>query len=187
MSPSTTVVTLLAQIDATLSAAAANQDLPIHAIDESLRPLRDGRPIIQTAISLNQAPLAAVDGSVFQSDELEVGKVWEERCKSALEISISMSVTDGRLAAAVEYAQELFDKRTIERACDWWTTLFSAMVKTQSSKVSRLPILTDANKQSVIREFNDGSFSCTQSRRIDGHIRELCGAGTRCSSCSGRS
>jgi non-ribosomal peptide synthetase component F len=41
------------------------------------------------------------------------------------------------------------------------------MVETPSAKLSRLPILTDANKQSVIREFNDGSFSCSESFRID--------------------
>jgi len=166
ISPSTTVSALLAQVDSTLSAAALNQDVPIHAVSEALRTLRGGRPIIQTAISLSQS-LDTAAGDAFASGELAVTRVWEERCESPLEIAISLSQAGGKLVAIVEYAQELFEKHTIERVSEWWISLFSAMVKAPGSKVSRLPMLTAAGRTSVISEFNNGCFSCMPQHRID--------------------
>lgn len=167
ISPSTTVAALLAQVDATLSAAAANKDVPIQAVEESLRPLRDGRPIFQTAISLSQTSLDAAIGDAFASGGLEVVRVWAERCGSTLEISIWLSLAAGRLVAAVEYARELFEERTIERVCGWWVSLFSAMVRTSDSKVSRLSMLTAADRKTVISEFNSTHSLCLQPQRID--------------------
>lgn len=165
--PSTTVSALLAQVDDTLSAATANKDIPIHAVDQSLRPLRDGRPVIQTALSLSQTSLEAAVGGAFASGELEVARVWEERCQSMLEVSISLLIVGGRLMAVVEYARELFEKRTIERVCGWWISLFSAMVETPGLTVSQLPMLTASERESVITEFNRTCSSSLQPQRID--------------------
>lgn len=167
ISPSTTVARLLAQVDATLSAAVANQDLPIHAIGESLRSLRDGRPIIQTALSLSQTSLDAAIGGAFAFGDLEVAKVWEERCKSKLEISIAISRANGELVADFEYAEELFERSTVERVCAWWTSLCSALVNAPGFKVSRLPMMATAARESVVRDFNNEYFSCLKTQRID--------------------
>lgn len=165
--PTATVLVLLSQIEAALCVAAANRDVPFHAIEESIRPLRDCRPIIQTALSLDQTSLEAAAGAAFPFGEIEVGKVWEARCGSTLELSVSVSPVEGQLVAVCEYAQELFDRSTIERVCRWWISLLCAMVNTPTSPVGRLTMLTAPERQCVISEFNHGGVAPLASQRID--------------------
>lgn len=167
ISPNATIATLLARIDASLTTALANRDVPMHAIADSLRPLRCGRPIVQTTISLEQRGLETVARGSLTSGDLKVGRVWQERCESALELSLSMWPANGRLVGVVEYAQDLFEERTVARVCDWLSATLSAMVDAPGSRANRLSVLSTAEWRSVVFEFNDSPLHPAPPQRID--------------------
>jgi non-ribosomal peptide synthetase component F len=167
VSPTIGVTTLLARVEAALAAAVSRQDVPTHAICEALRPLRDGRPIIQAAISLNQTSVYALTGVPFHSGGITIGRVWEERCESTLEISMVLSQWGGRLFAVCEYAKELFEGSTIERVCHWWMALLKSMVDAPRASVARLTMLNHAERQCVVSEFNNGGWPLLEPQRID--------------------
>ncbi|WP_175597081.1 condensation domain-containing protein [Peristeroidobacter soli] len=162
VAPAITTATLLAKIDAALTMASSRRDVPIQAIAESLRALRDGRPIVQTAIALSEISSEEFVGVTFPSIGIGVGRVWQERCECTLEISLALWPHRGRLIAVCEYAKELFQKGTIERVCHWWIALFEAMTRTPRTNVARLTMLTPSEHRLVISEFNNG-----EGRRLE--------------------
>lgn len=155
ISASTTTGMLLKQIDSAFLAAAAHQDVPIDCIADALRPLREGRPIFQSAITLSETALHARAGMDFAPGELQVREITEARSQSGLDIAISLSLEGEAMTGVVEYAAELFEERTIDRICKWWTVLLSAMAGTPEVPVSQLPMLTAAERYAVLSEFNN--------------------------------
>ena len=74
--------------------------------------------------------------------------------------------TDGRLEGRIEYAQDLFDRETVGRMCGHYARLVEAIVENPEARIGQLPLLTDAERQQIVVEWNQTHTHPLQSRCI---------------------
>ena len=59
------------------------------------------------------------------------------------------------IAASFEYNTDLFDQATIERMIGHFQTLLEGIVANPDAAISGLPLLTEAERQQLLVEWND--------------------------------
>ena len=143
-----TFAELLERVRETSLSAYGNQDVPFERVVELLQPKR----------SKGQAPLFQV---MFDVQNLDVptgevaalriapGRVHRRGSQFDLTFSI-FNVGAGDLCA-VEYATALFDAETIRRMIGHYTTILESAVSDPSLRISRIPMLRDAERQQIER------------------------------------
>jgi amino acid adenylation domain-containing protein len=88
---------------------------------------------------------------------------------SRFEISIEVWPTDAGLTCDFEYATDLFDTVDIERMMDQYRMLLEGMVSDPALAVSRISLLSAAERQQLLVEWND----TTAGYRADRCLHEL--------------
>ncbi|MGO4263842.1 AMP-binding protein, partial [Lysobacter sp. TAB13] len=68
--------------------------------------------------------------------------------------ALSLNDNGTALSGSIAYASDLFDRITVERMMDHWTTLLTAMVADDSASVARLPLLTPPQRAQVLQGFH---------------------------------
>jgi amino acid adenylation domain-containing protein len=131
--------------------ALAHQDAPFERVVESLSLPRDlGRsPLFQAMLVLQNAPAPTV-----RLSELEVAPLPSSNETAKFDLTLSITEVDGGLACALEYASDLFEEVTIERLVDRFCTLLHAAISQPDTPLSRLPLLSHAEQQLVVVEWN---------------------------------
>ncbi|MCP4662520.1 MAG: amino acid adenylation domain-containing protein, partial [bacterium] len=151
---------LLARVRETALGAYAHQDVPFEQLVEALDPERDlsQNPLAQVLFLLQNAPIGAAD---FGS-ELRVGI--EDVATGEAKFDLTLSLVEGaeRLSGALEYNVDLFDRTTILRLLGSWRSLLAAAVADPQTRLSDLPLTSAAQRQQLVREWND-----TRSSRTD--------------------
>ncbi|HEU4595090.1 MAG TPA: amino acid adenylation domain-containing protein, partial [Pyrinomonadaceae bacterium] len=143
---------LLARVrDASLQ-AFAHEDVPVEKIVEELQPGRslDRNPLWQVMFALQNAP---AESAVARGLTLSPFKV-SARTKIADDIYFGMVETEHGLAGSVEYRSALFDEARIERLVGHFRTLLEGAVASPDSRLSELPLLTEAERRQLIEEWN---------------------------------
>ncbi len=74
---------------------------------------------------------------------------------SQLDLDLTMTEVDGRLAAAAQYDTELFDGTTIRRLLAHYRILLAGIVADPEGKISCLPLLPAAERHQLVVEWND--------------------------------
>ncbi|WP_369981515.1 non-ribosomal peptide synthase/polyketide synthase [Xanthomonas bundabergensis] len=147
-----TVAELLAQVRATTLAAYAHQDLPFEQVVEALQPERSlsYSPVFQAMLGLNNTPA----GSGLDLPGLALSVLENTQKTAQFDVALSLSEVPEGLLGEVTYATDLFDRETVERMLGCWTTLLAAMVADDGQTVSRLPLLSEAERRNVLAGFN---------------------------------
>src|SRR4051812_13780583 len=137
----------------TALAAFAHQDLPFEALVEALQPERDlGRnPLVQATLAFDSAGPAAVTDGALRFTPLGFGAGATARFALALAIE----ERGEELALDLEYAPDLFTAATAERLLAHYAALLQAAVREPQAAVSRLPLLSPAERQQLGWEWND--------------------------------
>ncbi|QSX79617.1 non-ribosomal peptide synthetase [Agrilutibacter solisilvae] len=151
----TSVGQLLARSKAALLGAFAHQDLPFEQVVEALQPERNlsHSPVFQVWLNLNAAA-AAGDGQLHLPG-LTLSPVDIEQQTARVDLSLALTDLAGDgLAGSLVYAVDLFDRTTAERIAGHLTTLLQAMVSDDTQRVSRLPLLSTAERDQVVHGFN---------------------------------
>jgi amino acid adenylation domain-containing protein/thioester reductase-like protein len=164
LSTNPTVAELLAQIKTTVLDAQQHQDLPFEKLVEVLQPERDPSrsPLFQVMFVLaKQEPLtlSLPDLSVELIDDS--GKV----AKFDLTLHIQ-DLPDGRISASWEYNTDLFDTSSIEQLERHYQQLLQAIVAQPQSKVSELPLLSEAETRQILTDWNATEVEYPQDRCI---------------------
>ncbi|MFB2837774.1 amino acid adenylation domain-containing protein, partial [Floridanema evergladense] len=143
---------LLNRVQKVSLGAYANQDLPFEILVETLRPERNlsHAPLFQVMFILQNAPLQEIE--VFG---LKVSSMPVESVVSKFDLTLSMQNTTNGLVGLWEYNTDLFDDSTIERMMDHFLTLLAAIVADPQTPISQLPILTAAEQQQLLVEWNN--------------------------------
>src|SRR5688572_22054592 len=71
------------------------------------------------------------------------------------ELTVTMFETREGLRGSVSYNRDLFDVATIERLMRHWTRLLEAVVGDATQRLSRLPMMTSAERHELLVEWND--------------------------------
>jgi amino acid adenylation domain-containing protein/non-ribosomal peptide synthase protein (TIGR01720 family) len=143
---------LLRKVQKVTAAAYAHQDLPFELLVEALQPVRDlsHTPLFQVMFVLNNAPMTAME-----LPGLTLSSFTVESSTSAFDLTLSIHKAGNGLVTSWEYNTDLFDATTIERMAGHFQTLLENIVSYPKMPVSQLPLLTTAEEQKLLLEWND--------------------------------
>ncbi len=151
---------LLASMRETVLAAFAHQDLPFEALVEDLRlePAPGRHPLVQVALVLRRlaaAPEAAGPGA---GEELRLAPRRPSAGAAAsfdLLLVVTETAAEKGLALDLEYAAGLFTQTAATRLLEHGATLLRAAVESPALPLWRLPMISAAERQQAIVEWND--------------------------------
>nr|WP_306437733.1 non-ribosomal peptide synthetase [Corallococcus sp. AB049A] len=149
--PRATFRELLAQVRGTTFAAFEHQHLPFEKLVEAVQPTRDlsRSPLFQAMFVLQNTPNEALrlPGLSFQSLPLET---------HFAKFDLSLGLREGKdgFVGTLEYATDLFDAKTIQRMAGHFSVLVEAIAKKPDTRLDDLPLLTAAERQQLLVEWN---------------------------------
>jgi amino acid adenylation domain-containing protein len=143
---------LLLRVRETALGSYAHQDLPFEKIVEELQPQRDlsYSPIFQVMFALQNQPRVG-----FSLPGLNVTLLKRETDAAKFDLTLFMTETDDGLSCWLEYNTDLFAAGTITRLLDHFTVLLAAIVANPERAIADLPILSEAERQQLLVEWND--------------------------------
>jgi non-ribosomal peptide synthetase component F len=160
---------LLEQVKEVTLAAYAHQDLPFEVLVKELRPERSltRQPIFQVMLALQNYP----------DVRLEVpGLTWNwidaEVLTTHVDLTLYLAQDSTTLSGVFVYATDLFDFRTIERIARHFQTLLEGVVADPDCSIGRLPLLSEAEKQQLLVEWNDTKTSYSKERCVQDLFEE---------------
>jgi amino acid adenylation domain-containing protein len=137
--------------ESTLS-AFEHQDLPFERLVEELRPGRSlsRSPLIQVALALQNTPLPHLElpGLTFAPREAESGT-------ARFDLSVLLRESAAGIEGAIEYSTDLFERPTIGRFAAHLENLLAAAAADPGSRLSELPLLSEAERRQVLFEWNE--------------------------------
>ncbi|KJC53338.1 non-ribosomal peptide synthetase [Bradyrhizobium sp. LTSP857] len=136
--------------------AYRNQDLPIEEVLRALQIARrtDGNPLFQIMFILQNASIEAARFPGLSTRRLEVDpKV------ARFDITLELVEAEGRFTGFFEYATNLFDAVTIEDMAAQFKTLLKAVIANPEQRISRLPLLTDAERRRLQTKGTPANFT----------------------------
>ncbi|HEY9472967.1 MAG TPA: condensation domain-containing protein, partial [Mycobacteriales bacterium] len=133
--------------DVTLD-AYEHQDVPFEKVVERVAPRRDAsrNPLFQVAFGLLPTP----GGQAGQFDGLRVAPHVVDPGTARFDLSVNVSETAEGLSLWLEYATDLFDQARMRRLLDHFEQILRAVVADPSTRVSQVPVLTEAELRQVL-------------------------------------
>ena len=143
--------------------AYAHQDLPFEKLVEEFDPQRNlaSNPMFQVVLVLQNAPKYALD---LPGVELEWVPVYNGTSK--FDFSLHVSERAQGLFCMMEFNTDLFDSETVLRMLGHFRTVLESAVAHPERHIASLPILTAAEKQQLLVEFNQGDVRAAADKCI---------------------
>jgi amino acid adenylation domain-containing protein len=156
---------LLERVRETALGAYAHQDLPFDKLVEELQPERDlGRnPLVQVQFALQNAPTSS-----FELAGLKVTPLPTESHTTRFDLEVHLWEKPGGLTCTFVYSTDLFDPGTIVRMMGHFQTLLESAVSHPDRKVSELALLTEAQRNQLVVEWNRTEREYPRDRTLHG-------------------
>ena len=155
-------VDLLGRVRETTLSAYAHQELPFERLVEELAPERDlsRSPLVQVLFALQNAPMGPLE-----LPDLALAASPVPTGTARLELSCTLTETERGLAGTLEYSRDLFEAPTIARLARSFKRLLAGAVADPRRRLSELPLLSRAERQQVLVEWNDttSAYPCDAS------------------------
>ena len=143
--------------------AYAHQDLPFEMLVDRLQPDRDmsHSTLFQVMFILQNAGVRAqqVPGLALQVVDADAGT-------ATFDLTLNITEQTDGLSTSVEYNTDLFDRSTIERLLGHYHTLLEAIVADPDRAITRLPLLTEAERRRMLVDWNRSEADFDLSRGI---------------------
>jgi amino acid adenylation domain-containing protein/non-ribosomal peptide synthase protein (TIGR01720 family) len=162
---------LLRRVRETALGAFMHQDLPFEMVVDAVQPQRDTShsPLFQVMFVLQTQDLQQ---NAFRADsllpELSATPMDVELPISKFDLTLVMSEEKDGFRGSLEYSQDLFEEETIRRMLGHLQVLLGGIVADPDQHVSRLPILTEAERQQLLVQWNDTALDAWADRLADG-------------------
>ncbi|MGE6764048.1 non-ribosomal peptide synthase/polyketide synthase, partial [Corallococcus interemptor] len=142
---------LLAQVRETVLDAYEHQEVPFEKLVEVLQPerSRSHTPLFQTMLSLQNMPM-----NELRLPDLSLQPVEVESPIAKFDLSVSFMEMPNGLTGMLEYSTELFDAGTVQRLVAHLLTLIEGVAERPDTHVSRLPLLTAAERREMLVDWN---------------------------------
>ncbi|HEV2904473.1 MAG TPA: condensation domain-containing protein, partial [Pyrinomonadaceae bacterium] len=159
-----TFLQLLARVREVTLGAYAHQELPFEKIVEALQPDRNlsHSPIYQIAFILENTPRADVEVEGLAMTPLRTAGV-----SSKFDLTLALAQFGPSLLGSVEYNTDLFDQPTSERMITHYVKILEAVAGDPQLRLSQLPLLTDAEWQRLVVEFNETATEAPDDRCVN--------------------
>jgi amino acid adenylation domain-containing protein/non-ribosomal peptide synthase protein (TIGR01720 family) len=165
--------TLLARVREETLLAYAHQDLPFEKLVDEIGPERDlsRQPLFQIMFVFQNAPLPQItipSGVTLRPVEVD-------HRTSKFDLTLQLRPEPTGIRGLLEYNTDLFDPTTIHRLREHFEQLLAATLRDPDLPVAEAPILTGAERQQLLVEWND-----TETDEVHApSIHELIDAGAR--------
>ncbi len=146
-----TFVEFLRQVRQTSLDAHDNQELPFDKLAAELRPQVDSNrnSLYRASFELRDPPAHHVDLPGLTARPVE-----PQSTAAQLDLSLTLTETDGGLSGEFVYATQLFDATTIQRLSGQFVTLLEGIAADPEQTVDRLPLLIEAERHQVLVDWN---------------------------------
>ncbi|MDW8319484.1 MAG: condensation domain-containing protein, partial [Anaerolineae bacterium] len=148
---------LLRRTRSTALEAYAHQDVPFEMVVDTVQPQRNlaHSPLFQVMFALQSSQAGAPTlRPQATSDGLTISPVEAHSGTAKFDLTLFMTEEGDRLAGALEYNTDLFDHSTIERMLGHFQTLLAGIAADPDRRLSRLPLLTEAEERYLLVEWN---------------------------------
>ena len=173
---SPTFAELLARTRRKVLGALAHQDYPSHLLPEKLSAKRDpSRPPLFQITFILQKPTRAASPSLFHLGgggpaapfgDLRISLLPVERrfARTDLELEV-VEAADG-LFATLQFNTDLFRAGDIERMAEHYRLLLRAVVADPAQSVSRLPMLSEAQRRQILEQWRGGGGDYSRATTV---------------------
>ncbi|MGI9290753.1 MAG: amino acid adenylation domain-containing protein, partial [Gammaproteobacteria bacterium] len=150
-----TFETLLQQVRDNTFEAYEYQDIPFEHLVDELQPVRDmsHSPIFQIMFTV-VSPAGNPEG--FR--DIRVSPIQYDYKTAKFDLMLSVNELPDWIGLDFEYNTDLFDRETIERMHDHFVRLLQAVVDDSTQRVFNMPMLSDAERETVLVTWNDTSL-----------------------------
>jgi len=150
---------LLQQVREQALGAYAHPDLPFEHLVAELAPERDPSrtPLFQVMFVLHNPEGVSQVSNLAAQEVLGTGT-------SKFDLTLFFSETERGLEGLVEYSTDLFDAPTIQRLCGHYRTLLEGIVRQPDQSIATLPLLTGAEQQQLVVDWNNTAAAYPQDR-----------------------
>ncbi|MGW0534030.1 amino acid adenylation domain-containing protein [Streptomyces sp. NPDC003032] len=163
-----TFTELLRRVRGTDLAAYDHQDLPFDQLVQDLNPVRatDRHPLFQVMVVLqnNTSPAAALAGT--SCTPIDVPNL-----AAKFDLTLSLHESRGGLAGYLEFATDLFDRKTAELMMERFTRLLAEAVRDPELPLSALDVM-DARERLAVSERWTGSVRASDPRPVHAIVAE---------------
>jgi amino acid adenylation domain-containing protein len=134
---------LLGRVREEMLEAYAHQDVPFERLVQALEPKRDlsRTPLFQVMFDLQNAPLEAP-----RLDGLEVEPIEIESDTAKFDWTLTLVEAEDGLRGGLEYATDLFDRKTLERAMRRFERLLCGIVEDPDRPLSQVTLLEEEER-----------------------------------------
>ena len=164
-----TFVQLLERVRETCLGAFEHQDVPLEKIAMEIREGRDlsHAPLFQVLFLLQSRERAtlALDGLTVRPRPVDFGS-------AKFDVTLAMAESPEGLHATLEYRTDLFDAATIERMAGHIGSLLEGIATDADERLSRLPMLTEAERALVTGTWCATSAPFPASATMHGTVAE---------------
>ena len=151
VSGSLTVSELLNGVKDQVLAGQLHQDIPFEQVVEIVRPVRSlsHSPIFQVMFAWQNASEAALE-----LPQLEIEKLESTQMVAKFDLTLSLQEAGERIVGGLKYATALYEPATVERYSEYFRRLLKAVVANPESSIGELPLLSEAERNELIVEWN---------------------------------
>ncbi len=165
--------TLLSRVRSTSLDAFAHQDLPFEQIVLELQPERDmsHSPLFQVMFDYINVPTPAQQMGALTWSPLEV-----DRRAAQFDLTLAVVDTPTIQTVALEYNSDLFEQATIRRMLEQFLVLLDSVVNATDSPISRLPLLSEVERNRLLFEWNATEADYERTLTLDQAVQRQCQA-----------
>jgi amino acid adenylation domain-containing protein len=144
---------LLEQVRRCSVQGQSHQDVPFEQVVEVLQPVRSlsHSPIFQLMFVWQNTAEAELDLGPLSIEAVEDSGY--RRAK--YDLTLSLQESGERIVGELEYAYALYEHSTIERHVRYLRALLQGMVADDQQLIERLPLLSDAESEQLLVQWND--------------------------------
>ena len=167
-----TVDELVERVRTTVRSALDHHELPFDRLVAELAPERSRgvAPLVQVLLVLQNAPLGPLELPGLRLERQPLGG---SEARFDLEVALEPRARskDGGLLGIWRFRAARFDPTTVQRMARQLRTLLEAMVAEPGRRLAELPLLTSAQTQQVVVEWNDTGPVAAVGERLDARFR----------------
>jgi amino acid adenylation domain-containing protein len=143
--------------------ADAHQDLPFERLVTELDLERDlsHHPLVQVLFTLQNVPFAPPELPGLTTEELEPDIAFAK-----VDLSLHMQELGDGMRGRIEYDSALFDRPRIVRMAEHLRVLLGGIAAEPDHRLSHLPLLSQADRQLVVEEWNQTATPYPAERSI---------------------
>ncbi|MGH9499156.1 MAG: non-ribosomal peptide synthetase [Terriglobales bacterium] len=132
--------------------ALSNDDVPFTQVVNEVHPDRSlsFNPLFQALLTLEPPMSESQDGWTIALTQSEV-----DTGLSKVDLCLELDDRASGLVGRFKYSSDLFEPATIKRMAGHLTTLLEGVVANPDSRISRLPMLTENERQQLCVQWND--------------------------------